>query len=223
MVGEFVHGPEPIIIQGFKASFLPWMEFASLKVIVLCPVLYFVLKRGFEQIRNQGTSTSPERGLFAITAILVFLSAFTPVMEYYTHWSNFREGSYISDKIRWLPVTAASSLLWSLALSSMIAVGAFRHLYTASLTASAVGVYYVTFPLAYSVLHGRIPIGPSIREIAVIALAALLMKIGMEKENPANFRGRVACLILVMTCSIAAALQLHRELALTSEKLGGSF
>ena len=188
-------------IGGFHDWGLPPMQFMPAVFLIATPILvasaFFLIKH----CRNMRFSTWAGKAAFGITSALALLSGFIPMTRLLTDRLTIGY-SHLYD---WSLV----DLTWAFTLSAMIGAGAFGYRKLGSLTAACLAIYYVAFPIVYTLKRGHWVLGPGPREIIFVIAAFMLLKSNLllAKGHSRYRTGRVLFLALVISVMLASHLQ----------------
>jgi hypothetical protein len=194
----------PPTINAYEASHLPPMEFSGIFLtLLLTPVLFFIGKRLVELAKSKGHTGKIWPTLVALSAVIMLLSAAKPVANYLWYFATVNATTYVIDDIAWAPAIALSSLLCALPISCLlVAAVALRQQVLATTISCAMAMYYIAFPFVFTEMQSRGLLGPGLREIVLIVLAALLFVELRSVKRKASYAVIAA---LVVTAFVSAS------------------
>lgn len=192
------------IIDAYKVSHLPPMEFSALSALLLAPVLFYCGRRVVEIGRRRGHGSKTGPTLIALSALLLLLSSAMPVATFLSYVLTVGDSTYITDAIAWAPAIALSAISWALPIAAMVLLGLVGQQTLAVVISCAAATYYVVFPLVYSSMQGRGLLGPGFREVIVVAVATLLFIELRERNKAASYVAGAAVFVVGIVSALTS-------------------
>jgi hypothetical protein len=220
MPEELVSAPVMLKLDGFRTSYLPWLEITSIGascgfalVVVLAAIIALRFKSRFDSNRIKNA-------LVVGISILVLMSSIPPIWEYLTQASDLKSAKEAGYNLAFGAKSAVASLGWTFTAFLLILTGITRFSAVGIATACIVSTYFLVFPLFYSSLQGVVLLGPGPVEVSIISLTAMMTALIRHELSRTMVVSLTILIITAASLSALAAIALRGSVLLLESASG---